>query len=71
MFLRYLDFIFQPFRNINNKIIGVKNIKGNFMVDVNRSKALVNRGKNFGKQAGAFNQKINAQAGQAGEAAQQ
>ena len=36
MFLKYLDFIFAPFRAINNKIIGVKNIKGNIQVDVNR-----------------------------------
>ena len=70
MFLKYLDFVFQPFRNINNKIIGVKNIKGNFMVDVNRSKALMNRGKQFAGQAGQFNQNLNAQAGQAGQAVQ-
>ena len=25
MFLKYIDFIFQPFRAINNKIIGAKN----------------------------------------------
>ena len=45
--LRYIDFIFAPFRAINNKILGVKNIKGNIKVDVNRAKALGKRGKNF------------------------
>ena len=56
MFLRYLDFIFAPFRAINNKILGVKNIKGNIQVDINRSKSLLNRGKNF---AGTANQQMN------------
>ena len=41
MFLKYIDFIFAPFRAINNTIIGVKNIKGNIQVDVNRSKSLL------------------------------
>jgi len=64
MFLRYFEFIFAPFRRINNKILGVKNIKGNIMVDVNRSKALAGRGKNFAKDANQFNQKMQGQAGQ-------
>jgi hypothetical protein len=59
-FLQYIDFIFAPFRAINNKIIGVKNVKGNFMVDVNRSKAMLKRGKNF---VGRANEKINHYAG--------
>ena len=33
---RYLDFIFAPFRAVDNKILGVKNIKGNIKVDINR-----------------------------------
>ena len=45
MFLRYFDFIFAPFRAINNKIIGVKNIKGNFKGDIMRAKSLGARGK--------------------------
>ena len=53
MFLKYIDFIFAPFRAINNKIIGVKNIKGNIQVDVNRSKSLLNRGKRFKADANA------------------
>ena len=47
MFLKYIDFIFQPFRAINNKIIGVRNIKGNFQVDVNRAKSMGRRGQQF------------------------
>jgi hypothetical protein len=45
MFLKYIDFIFTPFRAINNKILGVKNVKGNIQVDINRVKSLGNRGK--------------------------
>jgi len=45
MFLRYIDFVFAPFRQIWNKFLGIKNIKGNIQVDINRSKALMNRGK--------------------------
>jgi hypothetical protein len=67
VFLRHLDFIFAPFRAINNKIIGVKNIKGNIAVDVNRSKALANRGKNFAKKAGGVNQQMQNAAGQPGQ----
>src|SRR3954453_16590486 len=52
MFLKYIDFIFVPFRAINNKILGVKNVKGNIQVDINRSKALANRGKQFKNDAG-------------------
>ena len=56
MFLKYFEFIFAPFRAINNKIIGVKNIKGNIQVDVNRAKALGNRGKDFANKAQNFAQ---------------
>jgi FHA domain len=55
MFLRYLDFIFQPFRAINNKILGVKNIKGNIQVDINRAKSMGKRGQQF---VGDANQKV-------------
>jgi hypothetical protein len=71
VFLRHLDFIFAPFRSIRNKIIGVKNIKGNIMVDVNRSKALANRGKQFGKQVGGVNAQMQAAAGQQPQQGQQ
>ena len=60
MFFRYLDFIFAPFRAINNKILGVKNIKGNIKMDVNRSKAALNRGKGM---AGRANQQVQKYAG--------
>ena len=45
MFLKYFDFIFAPFRAINNKIMGVKQIKGNIQHDINRSKSLANQGQ--------------------------
>ena len=64
MFLKYFDFIFAPFRAINNKIIGVKNIKGNISVDVNRAKSMKGRGQQFAKNAAGFNQKLGQQAGQ-------
>jgi hypothetical protein len=52
MFLKYIDFIFQPFRAINNKIIGARNIKGNIQVDINRAKSLGLRGKSAIGRAG-------------------
>jgi hypothetical protein len=58
VFLKYFEFIFAPFRAINNKIIGVKNIKGNIQVDINRAKALKHRGKNFVGQVGGYNQQL-------------
>src|SRR5689334_18418564 len=64
MFLRYIDFIFQPFRAINNKWLGVKNIKGNIQVDVNRAKSLGRRGKYFANEA---NQKMQGWGGQPGQ----
>ena len=59
MFLRYLDFVFAPFRAAYNKFIGVKNIHGNIKVDINRAKALKNRGANFAGSVNQFNQKLN------------
>ncbi|HEX2690301.1 MAG TPA: FHA domain-containing protein [Kofleriaceae bacterium] len=59
MFLKYFDFIFTPFRVINNKILGVKNIKGNIQVDINRAKSMGRRGQNAIGQAGQFNNKLN------------
>ena len=60
MFLRYIDFIFQPFRAINNKWLGVKNIKGNIQVDINRAKAMGKRGQ---QMVGTANQKVGQFAG--------
>jgi FHA domain len=71
VFLRHLDFIFAPFRAINNKIIGVKNIKGNIKVDINRSKALANRGKAAANRVGGYNQQMQQAAGQQGQQPQQ
>jgi hypothetical protein len=55
MFFRYLDFIFAPFRAINNKIIGVKTVKGNIQVDARRLKSVGKRGQQMAQQA---NQKL-------------
>ena len=55
MFLRYIDFIFQPFRAIYNKFLSAKNIKGNIKVDINRAKSLGRRGQQF---VGDANQKV-------------
>lgn len=66
MFLRYLDFIFAPFRAIRSKIYGVQNIKGNIQIDVNRSKAMLQQGKGYVGQVNQFNQKLNSAAGQQG-----
>jgi hypothetical protein len=63
MFLKYIDFVFAPFRAIHNKILGVKNIKGNIHVDINRARSLGNRGKSAAGRLGELNNKLN-QAGQ-------
>ncbi|MEO6775146.1 MAG: FHA domain-containing protein [Kofleriaceae bacterium] len=60
MFLKYIDFIFQPFRAIYNKWLSAKNIKGNFQVDVNRAKAMGKRGQAF---VGDANAKVGQYAG--------
>ena len=70
MFLKYFEFIFAPFRAINNKILGVKTFKGNIQVDINRAKSLGNRGKGAIGRVGEFNNKLN-QAGQQGAQMQQ
>ena len=59
MFLKYFDFIFAPFRAINNKILGVKNVKGNIQLDINRAKSLGRRGQGAMGRVGEFNQKLN------------
>ena len=51
MFFQYLDFIFKPFRELYNKFLTAKNIKGGVQVDINRSKALVARGQMAAKDA--------------------
>jgi hypothetical protein len=59
MFLKYIDFIFVPFRAIQNKIVGVKNIKGSIQVDINRAKGIAGRSKQAVASAGQYNQKLN------------
>jgi hypothetical protein len=71
VFLRYVDFIFVPFRAIRNKIIGVQSIKGNIQVDMNRAKSLGRQGQNFANQAGQYNQQANQAGGQYPQGAQQ
>jgi len=74
VFLRYVDFIFAPFRAIRNKIIGVQAIKGNIQVDVNRAKSLGRQGQNFAGQAGQWGQQgqqMNQAGGQYAQGAQQ
>ena len=68
MFFKYIDFIFAPFRAINNKILGVKAVKGNIQVDANRAKAMGKRGQQF---AGKANQAVAGQQQQAGAQHQQ
>ena len=69
MFLKYFDFIFAPFRAINNKIMGVKQIKGNIQHDINRSKSLANQGQQMVGQAQQYSQ--NAYGQQGGQGMQQ
>jgi len=70
MFLRYLDFIFAPFRAMRNKVTSVKNIQGNIKMDVLRAKSLKARGKDAMGQVGAFNDKLNQAGGQMQQAGQ-
>lgn len=67
MFLKYIDFIFAPFRAINNKILGVKNIKGNIQVDINRARSLKHRGADAMSRANQYNQKLMGQQQQGGQ----
>jgi FHA domain len=58
VFFKYLDFIFAPFRAINSKIIGVRNVKGNIQSDMSRVKNLANQGKQQVQKAQGFNQQM-------------
>ncbi|HET9622639.1 MAG TPA: FHA domain-containing protein [Kofleriaceae bacterium] len=71
MFLKYFDFVFAPFRAINNKIFQVRNIKGNIQVDINRAKSLGLRGKNAVGRANDFNNRMMGQPSQQGAQMQQ
>lgn len=67
MFLKYFDFIFAPFRAVNNKILGIKNIKGNIQVDINRAKNLKNRGQSALESANQYGNKFNQMGQQGGQ----
>lgn len=67
MFLRYIDFIFAPFRDIRGRWLAAKNAKGNVQMDVNRLKSLGNRGKQaaneYGNKFAAYGQQPQQQQG--------
>ncbi len=65
MFLRYLDFIFVPFRNIRSKWVRAKGIKGNIKVDVNRVKSMGNRAKGYAGKAQGYATEAKQTPGQA------
>jgi len=57
MFLKYIDFIFVPFRAINNRFIALKNVQGNIKVDINRARSMKYRGQDAMRRAQAYGQK--------------
>ena len=73
MFLKYIDFIFTPFRAVQNKWLEAKNVKGNLRMEQNRVKSFHQRGQmamqGAKQQAGAWNQPMNQ--GQQGAQMQQ
>jgi hypothetical protein len=46
MFLRYIDFIFVPFRRIHAQWVGIRTAKGNVQAEMRRVKSLGSRGQN-------------------------
>lgn len=62
MFFRYLDPIFAPFRAVKNKVMGVRNIKGNIHADFTRVKSM---GKNAQQNVKRANDKMQGWGGQA------
>jgi hypothetical protein len=63
LFFKYFDFILAPFRAINQKIIGVRNVKGNIQSDISRSKNVIGYGKDYVGKAQQMNQKMMGAAG--------
>jgi hypothetical protein len=51
MFLRYFDFVFQPFRWIRAQIMGVRNVRGRVRVDIGRVKNYRSLAKSQAKEA--------------------
>jgi FHA domain len=54
VFLKYIDFIFNPFRALKAKWMGVKGVHGAIKGDVNRAKALGSVAKHHAKSAQQF-----------------
>jgi hypothetical protein len=54
VFLKYIDFIFEPFRAIRNKWLGVKAVKGGIQGDMNRAKAMGSMAKYQANQVQQF-----------------
>jgi hypothetical protein len=71
VFLKYIDFIFTPFRAIHSKWMGVKSVKGAITGDVNRAKGLGHRAKAGVADAQGYAQKAQQFAGQGQQGAQQ
>ena len=71
MFLRYVDFIFKPFRAIRQKWVTAKGVKGRVKVDVNRAKRYGKMAKGYGDQAKGYAGQAQGYVGQGKDAAQQ
>lgn len=54
MFLKYLDFIFTPFRAIQSKWMGVKSVHGSIKGDASRAKAIASRAQAGVKEAQGY-----------------
>ncbi len=54
MFLRHLDFIFVPFRQLRSKWVKAKSLKGNVKMDVNRMKSVGQRAKGAAGKAKGY-----------------
>jgi hypothetical protein len=71
MFYKYFEVILAPFRAINSKIFGIKNIKSSLQVDANRLKSIKNQGADMAQRANQWNQKMMGQPPQGGQMQQQ
>jgi FHA domain len=70
MFLKYIDFIFVPFRTLHARYIGVRTTKGNIQAEFRRLKALGQRGQNAVGEAQAKIVGAQQQVPQGGQAMQ-
>jgi len=71
MFLRYIDFLFVPFRNIRNKWLKAKTVKGNVKMEVGRVKSHGKRVKGYAGKAKGYAGKAQEKAGAARDQAGQ